>query len=192
MSISAIWTWGIGAVAVMGTWITLHEKLINSVLKFFDWIAHRKPLQTDAHLADIPKHTIRAAAHPQINALTWAEASFQDKPAMQVVGDFDVTNIWTDGVRLFSARLRYKLKWWRHYREHVTVPLVQSVRSTMSGSYAIPPKASTHVRLGFTFVERDRPPPCVLLADIVFVDQFGNEHWLRRQKFKHHTVMFDS
>jgi hypothetical protein len=108
---------------------------------------------------------------------------------LQIVGDFNATNVWTDNVRLAGALIRYK-RWGISRTEHGDVS-VKDLRSQYSGNYPIPPNQMTWVRVSFHFVPKHREPGKRLKADIAIIDQFDNRHWLKGLVFKNINAMLD-
>jgi hypothetical protein len=192
MSVSALWTGILGSGVL--AWISLHYGMIDRVIKIFQWIWGRLSGRAAAgdYPAKLPRQTIKIARMPRLNALAWGEAAMAKKTAIQIMADLNVTNVSGGPIRILSARIRYRLGWsWRR-RNHVTDVGVQDARSGYSGGYDIAPGATAKVRVANVFREKDRPTPnTVLVADVALMDQFNNEHWLRRQKFKHFEHILD-
>jgi|GEM_PF-2945154 len=99
-----------------------------------------------------------------------------DQPAMQIVGDLNVTNISKYGVFVMGAKLRKP--------KAVGHALVRTHDSNMhSQKHIIPQGGVSDLRFDF-FVqplvcEKGKP----FNADVAIVDQFGNEHWLKGLEF---------
>jgi hypothetical protein len=136
-----------------------------------------------------PSKTMVALVNPRINALYWGHATVAGKPGMQVVGDFIVTNVTKGDLLLPIGILRYRRGMIR--KRVRTGPMVKHAPSGYSSSsYSIPPMDTADVRVGFIYPDPDRPSPGDFAADVGFVDQFGNHHWLRRLQFKHPEKMY--
>jgi hypothetical protein len=94
------------------------------------------------------------------------------QPMMQIVGDFDVTNMTTYPIVLSAVKMK-KPK----YYGHVTV--------WHESNNQIPPGALRKIRFHFhlspPFLKQGEP----LEADIAVLDQFGNEHWIRNVHFRY-------
>jgi hypothetical protein len=137
----------------------------------------------------LPIKTVIAMVEPAINALWWGHSTFSGVPGMQVVGDFNVTNIWSGDVRLLVGLLRYRRGLVRHVVR--CDPGVRDTKSVYTGPYPIPSGRTSHVRLDFMYPDRQRrEEPGDFVADVGFVDQFGNHHWVRGLRFKHPEKMF--
>jgi hypothetical protein len=108
------------------------------------------------------------------NALWWHMGLMGDQPAMQIAGELGVTNISKSHVYLMGAKLR-KPKTVGH--TYVRVPGSNIL------SYTIPEGGVGDLRFDF-FVQ---PPVCAqgrsFKTDVAIVDQFGNEHWVKRLEF---------
>lgn len=125
---------------------------------------------------DVPRKTVILIPISRQNALWWHMGSMGDQPAMQIVGDLNVTNISKYGVYVMGARLR-KPKAVGHV-------LVRAHDSNMySTKHIIPQGGVSDLRFDF-FVQ---PPVCEkgkpFKADVAIIDQFGNEHWLKALEF---------
>jgi hypothetical protein len=127
--------------------------------------------------------TIVAFPQPRFNALWWSKGSLRDKPILQVVGDFNITNIWSKNVRLSGAVLRYK-RWLIFSHEVRGDASVKDLASQYSGNYPVPPNAMTWLRVQFHFTIRRKFPTKDFIADVAVVDQFNNYHWLTKLRFK--------
>ena len=192
MTISALWTGILGSGVL--AWISLHYGLIDRVIKIFQWIWGRLSgrAAAEGYPTKLPRKTIKIARMPRLNALAWGEAMMANKTAIQMVADLNVTNVSGGPIRILSARIRYRLGWSWRLRNHMTDVNVQDIRSGYSGGYDIASGATVKVRVANVFREKNRPAPnTVVVADIALVDQFNNEHWLRRQRFKHFEHMLD-
>ena len=139
----------------------------------------------------VPQRTVVLVQMPQINALWWAEGSMGDRPMLQVVGDFNVTNIWSNDIKLAGAILKYKhcLILSRTARGDAAVKDLQSV---YSGTYPIPPNEMTWLRVSFHFRPKGKMPKGVFKASVAAIDQFGNHHWVSDLRFKHVNAMYET
>jgi hypothetical protein len=93
---------------------------------------------------------------------------------LQAVGDFLVTNIWTKDISVPVAVLRYRQGLIRKRCRGDAAVLEE--RSGSSGRYAIRPNAMTRVRMHFTVPNTSREERKPLVADVIRLDQFNNEH----------------
>jgi hypothetical protein len=182
-ALSAILAIAVTMVTVTSNAFGVLDKLV-SVLRWM-WRTVRRGAADG-----VPTKTLIVLVNPRITALYWGYAGTGTLPGMQVVGDFVVTNITAGPVQLPVGVLRYRQRRWDVARKSVhTSPLVKDLGSQYSGRYAIPPKGTTDVRIGFVYSEPERPPLENFVADVALVDQFGNHHWLRGLRFKHPTKM---
>ncbi|WP_434717186.1 hypothetical protein P5X00_40025 (plasmid) [Paraburkholderia sp. A2RO-4L] len=178
----------IAGLAGIATLISNLGKIFSAVSSLLSWLTGR--LKDKDAAQGLPKRTIVAVQQSQINALWWHLGRMGDRPMVQVVGDFNTTNVWTDNVRLTGAILRY-----RHwgFRSHTVRgdASVKDLRSAYSGNYPIPPNEMTRVRVGFHYLLKHRTPGKRFRADLAIIDQFGNHHWIRGLVFRHTDAMFD-
>lgn len=140
----------------------------------------------------VPSKTIAIVQQPRINALWWSEGSMADRPMLQVVGDFNVTNVWSKEIKLAGALLRYK-RWFIPTRTIRGDSSVKDLKSVYSGTYHIPPNQMTWLRVSFHFIPKDGVPKDVgiLKASVAVIDQFGNHHWVENLSFKHPSAMLE-
>jgi hypothetical protein len=66
---------------------------------------------------------------------------------------------------------------------------VKDVRSPYHGRYAIPPNEMTAMRVHFTVPNVARVESKPLVADVIVIDQFNNEHVVRGLVFKNTNHM---
>ncbi|MFM0729333.1 hypothetical protein PQQ52_02400 [Paraburkholderia sediminicola] len=175
-----------GITSVMGVLANL-GKIISKVTHALAWCRAR--LAGNDHAAGLPTKTIVAIQQPRINALWWSMGKMGDKPMLQIVGDFNTTNVWTDNVRLAGALIRYR-RWGVLSRTERGDTTVKDLRSQYSGNYPIPPNEMTRVRVSFHFLPKHREPNKRFKVDIAIIDQFDNRHWLKGLIFKHVDAMF--
>jgi hypothetical protein len=183
MDVQAITTIAVGAGAVL-TVVTNAFGILDKLISAGRWVGHKVRRGAGSN---VPTKTLIALVHPRINALYWGDATLMGKPGMQVVGDFIVTNTSMTDALIPVGVLRYRRGIWR--KRVRTSPLVKHLKSGYSGSYGIASGATSEVRMGFIFLEPDKPPPGDFVADVAFVDQFGNYHWLKGLRFKHPSKM---
>jgi len=122
------------------------------------WVSRYKP--------KVPRETLRFVSHPQ--ASQWNPGTVKGQPAMQVHSKWYATNITDHNVLLLSVRLR---------KPAVNGSVcVQHPHSNYFGNYPILPGATTEAIADFWIT----PPLCKpgedYKADLIFIDQFGNDH----------------
>ena len=134
------------------------------------WIASLRGSKLAGTL-DVPRKTMIVMPLSRPNALWWHMGTMNGQPAMQVVGTLSVTNISQHAVHVMHARLRK--------------PRLQGEAFTpsQSGNAAIPERAVCEVTLHFWIQPVRRARRGVIKLDVSLVDQFGNDHWLRRLSF---------
>jgi hypothetical protein len=177
------WLAGVGGLLTV---IRNGQSVIGGIVSAFKWLIGfftKLPATTDG----IPKRTVVLIQETRINALWWHQGTWGDKPMLQVVGDFMVTNIWTKEIKLPAAELRYRQglvrKRWRGDAS------VKDVDSVYHGRYAIPPNVMTPMRIHFTVPNASRDERKPLVADVIVIDQFNNEHLLKGLVFKNTSHM---
>ena len=159
----------LGLLTILGTIFGWFGKAWRWVLSLF----RQKP---SVGLIDVPSKTMILIPVSRQNALWWHMGSMGDQPAMQIVGDLNITNISKYDVVVMGAKLR-KPKAIGH-------ALVRSRDSSMySQKHSIPQGGISDLRFDF-FVqppvsEKDK----LFKADVAIIDQFGNEHWLKGLEF---------
>ena len=159
----------VGLLTVLGTIFGWFGKAWHWAFSLFKSKPHAGVIQ-------VPTKTIILIPVSRPNALWWHMGSASGQPAMQIVGDLNVTNISKYGVFIMGAKLRKP--------KAVGHALVREHTSRMYGTeYVIPEGAVSDLRFNF-FVQ---PPVCdsgkPFKADVAIIDQFGNEHWLNALEF---------
>jgi len=137
-----------------------------------------------------PRRTIVAIEQPRPNALSWGFSKSGTTPTRYAIADFNVTNIWTQDIRLAGALLRYRHRLLAH-RTARGQTLVKDFQSEYSGDYPLRPDQMTWVRVSFLDPLAAEPPAGDFIADVAIIDQFGNHHWHRRLRFRHQNRMLD-
>lgn len=147
--------------------IDLFEKLFGSVL------FHKNKKVGRVYL-------VREA---RFNATWWHAGTFQGSTKrMQIVGDYHVTNGFDQDIHLPSAKLKTR-KLFRATTVTDGQVLVKDLGSVYSGDYPIPAGAKTTLRFTFSDVPMLQQEGMDLIADVAIIDQFANEHWIKRVRF---------
>lgn len=124
---------------------------------------------------EVPSKTMVLIPVSRQNALCWHMGSIGDQPAMQIVGDLNVTNISKYGVFVMGVKLR---------KPRAVGHVLVCPRGAITYSTDVIPQ-STVFDLRFDFWVQ--PPVCEkgkpFKGDVAIVDQFGNEHWLKGLEF---------
>jgi hypothetical protein len=190
MNVHAIYPILIAAIPIVGL-ITNVFGVLDKVIAAGRWVLHKvRPANAPGTQLRIPNKTVIAMIDPRANSQYWAAATVAEQPGYQLVGDFSVTNVWDGPVRLLVGLARYR-RWFFLRKVVKTDPLVKDALLGMVGHYAVRPGDTTFVRLVFIFREAKGPKePRSFVADICFVDQFNNHHWLRGLQFKHANNLF--
>jgi len=161
----------IGLLTILGTifgWFGNAWRYISSLFK-------QKPA---VGVIDVPSKTMILIPVSRHNALWWHMGAMGDQPAMQIVGDLNVTNISKYGVFVMGAKLRKP--------KAVGHALVREHDSNMYGTkHVIPQGAVSDLRFDFFVQPPVRENGEVFTADVAIIDQFGNEHWLKDLEFKY-------
>mgnify|MGYP003386150400 CR=1 FL=1 len=159
----------IGLLTILGTIFGWFGKAWHWVTSLFS----KKPA---AGIIDVPSKTMILLPVSHQNAIWWHMGSMGDQPAMQIVGDLNVTNISKYNVVVMGAKLRKP--------KAVGHAMVRAHDSNIYGQkHAIPQGGISDLRFDF-FVQ----PPVIeegklFKADVAIIDQFGNEHWLKGMEF---------
>ena len=103
--------------------------------------------------------------------------SMSGKPAMQIVGRFNVTNITKYGVILSAVKMKKP-----RYMGNV---MVKDSMSKLHGMYQIPPAGYTDMSFDFWIIPAFKKQGESFVADIAVLDQFGNEHWIKKVRFNY-------
>lgn len=159
----------IGVLTILGT-------IFGWFGKVWQWLAGIFRGKSSTGVIDVPRKTLILIPVARQNALWWHMGSMDGQPAMQIVGDLNVTNISKYGVFVMGARLR-KPKAIGH-------ALVRAHNSnTYDTKHVVPQGGVSDLSFDF-FVQppvREKGKP--FKADVAIVDQFGNEHWLKDLEF---------
>ncbi len=122
----------------------------------------------------VPRETVRVL--PQVYGCFWSEASVSGKPAMQVVGQWHVTNITGDPVLLLRTRIAKPETDGQTFTRHPE-------RGTF-GQYPILPGQTTEVDSNFVIIPPIRKVGEDLKVTLFLTDQYGNDHKIRNVVFK--------
>jgi hypothetical protein len=152
---------------------------------FFGWVGavwfwvrnlfRRRPNSGTSH---IPKQTvIILPSQQQHTPFWWHMGGQRGKPSMQIVARLQVTNIADGDVLLSGVKLR---------KPNVTGHII--VENFETGIFGM--NAIQRGRLAEAMIDLWIQPPVknageVFMADLYILDQFGNEHWLKRVEFKY-------
>ena len=159
----------IGILTILGT-------IFGSFGKTWRWVMSLFKPRPLVGVIEVPSKTMVLIPVARQNALWWHMGAMGDQPAMQIVGDLNVTNISKYGVFVMGAKLR-KPKAIGH-------ALVRAHDSNMySTKHVIPQGGVSDLRFDFFVQPPVRQEGQLFKADIAIIDQFGNEHWLKGLEF---------
>jgi hypothetical protein len=154
------------ALAILGTLFGWFGKLWTFLARLF---------RSDAVASKLPKRTLILHAPTRERDLWWHMGSVGKKPAMQLVGSIRVTNI--AGHTIFPMHVKLN-------KPKVTGPIDIVVDHQIVNPRIGIPRETVRELTFALFIE---PAPCEIgrpfRANIAVVDQFGNEHWLKRLTF---------
>jgi len=163
----------IGIIVGVGTILGFVTGFFSKVL---NWIKNK--IKKEPNVFDIPKKTIIIVPIPYSNATWWHMGSSRDKPAMQIVGGFTVTNITKYDILLTVAKMKKPKK-------SLGPVSVKDVNSQYHGNYPIPPGTTTNMTFDFWIIPPFKEKGENFTADIKILDQFGNEHLIKKVEFKY-------
>ena len=123
----------------------------------------------------IPKKTIVIAPTSNKRKFWWHMGSVSGDPAMQIVGRCEVTNITKYNISLSAVKMKKP--------RHMGMIMVKDTESQYHGRYPIPSGALTNVSFDFWVVPPFKEKGKSFCADIAILDQFGNEHWIKKVEF---------
>lgn len=154
--------------------LTIFGIIFGWIGKILCWVSSTFKLKS--LVGDIPSRTMILIPVANQNSLWWHMGAVGDQPAMQIVGDLNITNVSKGDVFVMGAKLK-KPKAIGH-------AMVRAQGSNSYGSKNIIPEGGvSDLRFDF-FVQ---PPVSELnqsfKADVAIIDQFGNEHWLKGLEF---------
>ncbi len=155
------------------------------VVKFGFWVYDeiQKRKQSTAQGYKIPPRTLTITVQQQ-REYWWHMGSTQHDPAMQIVGQFTITNVYSRPVRALQVKLRYGFLG----RKAIIGDLVvsQHLNSNFYGEFEIPPNdtrnATFHIWL-YPPVEKEHQT--FVAHSVVVMDHFGNQHKVKGVKFEY-------
>ncbi len=124
---------------------------------------------------DIPRQTLRLLPLPQHEPMWWHTGTMSKKPAMQVVGEIRATNISRYNILISAVKLKRP-----KVIGHATIigPAVEE-----NGEFLIPENGTCRVRFHCWVVPPVKQETQDFVTDIALIDQYGNEHWMKKVKF---------
>jgi hypothetical protein len=128
---------------------------------------------------NVPKSTLVILPEHE-HRLWWHMGGQGGQPAMQIVGDFYLTNISPEEILVPKTFMTaYYCRWGlipvhKKVEGHVFVRLSQG---ETFGGYHIPPRSTTDCRADWWVQPPIKTKGKKLRGRVCFIDQFGNEHW---------------
>ena len=161
----------VGALAILGT-------VFGWFAKAASWLVSLFKAKPSPALIDIPTKTMILVPVSRQNALWWHMGSMAGQPAMQIVGDLNITNVSKYGVVVMGARLRKPRAVGHAF-----------VREQTSGTYSsksvVPQGGISDLRFDFFVQPPVKREGDSFMGDVAIIDQFGNEHWLKGLEFRY-------
>lgn len=154
---------------------------VAGVVKFGFWAFDEWQKRKAHEGLHIPDKTLQMAPMPDGHCW-WAMGKRGDDPTMQIVGRMFVTNISAIEVRVPHAELRYGLLG----RKKVSgLPSVnRGPDDNLHGMFDIPPGETRTMSFDFwVFPAVVGPKEAFIAHSVRFMDQFGNQHTVRRVRF---------
>ena len=150
----------------------IYGVITNAIWAIIQWIVSLKIKYNDIK---IPKKTIIII--PNYDTF-WHMGSSSDKPAMQIVGRFQVTNITKNDILLTSAIIKKS--------KTQGLVMVKDYQSNYYGDYnKIPAGHTTNITIDFWISPPFKKEGESFVSDIAILDQFANKHWIKQIEFKY-------
>ena len=140
---------------------------------FFRWLWDR----ATSSGPKIPRKTLALVVEGTGHECWWHMGKSGGDPAMQIVARFSATNISDFGVLPTSARMRKP-----RFLGHV---MTQKHDENIYGSYIIPTGVITKLAVDFWVTPPVKNEGATFKADIAIIDQFGNQHWVKKVEFQY-------
>ena len=164
------------AVAIAVGVLTIFGTIFGWFRKTWLWTRSRFKRGASPGTIDVPTKTMILIPTPRANALWWHMGAIGNEPAMQIVGDLNITNISKYGIFVMGARLRKP--------NAIGHALVRAQNQNLYDSkHLVPPGAVSDLRFSFFVQPPVQAEGKAFRADVAIVDQFGNEHWLTGLRF---------
>src|SRR5262245_36505592 len=166
----------IGVIGVAGT-------AFAGFVKFLFWVFDewRKRKNHDGFSAPVGE-TLRFASKPEGNCW-WHMGGRRGEPTMQIAGSLFATNVASVPIRIPQIQLRYGL-WGRKRVSGMALVSRGSCENTY-GMYDILPGETRDVSFDFwVYPPVKEPIEHFTQHSVVFMDQFGNRHVVKRLQFR--------
>jgi hypothetical protein len=146
---------------------------------FFSWLISAIKQLLVSEKNQIPRKTLVLLPLPRENAIWWHMGGVGGEPAMQICADLRVTNISRHNIMLTAFKLK-KPNSIGHAHPFNQTDIIKE-----GSEFLIPAGASVEVRCHCWVQPPVKNKEQEFKADIAVVDQFGNEHWMKKVKFKY-------
>jgi len=147
---------------------------------FFGWVAEkvRNVFKPSNAIHNIPRKTLVLLPKANPNTTWWDMGAYRGEPAMRIVGHFTVTNISKFNVLPTLVKMK-KPKILGHV-------MCRKMDENSYGGFMIPGGGTTDLSYDFWIIPPVKEKGESFKADIAFVDQYGNEHWVKGVNFPYH------
>lgn len=141
------------------------------------WAWFRQRISGSEYVYSVPRKTIVMVPRGGTRDHIWRirHEKEHEGPEMRVHGYFKVTNISKFTILLVVAKMKRPKAF-----GHVSV---NRVGSAGWGAYGIPAASTTDLAFNFRLAPPIRKESEDFVTDIAIVDQFGNEHWIKKVRF---------
>ena len=155
---------------------------IGGFIKFLFWAYDELQKRKKHEGFSAPTKTLRLATKPE-NTCWWHMGKKGDEPTMQIVGGLFATNTASVPVRIPQVEIQYGFL--GRKRAAGMVLFSRSWRENMYGMYDIPPGETRDVSFDFwVYPPVEKPENAFAACAVVFIDQFGNRHKMKRVSFR--------
>jgi hypothetical protein len=160
------WQAIIGGIIAFVGYITGFFRWVLKRLSWFPWRAKSKVEQKGISLTFVPND-------PRCH---WGGAKLNDQSGTHVQGRWDVTNSSESDVMILKARLgKHQTRFAQVSTHH------PEDERNFFGKYPIRSHEMSEVLADFTFFPSIGRAPEPIISDVIFTDNFGNEHRVRTQ-----------
>jgi hypothetical protein len=159
------WKTIVGGLVVIGGFIV---SIIRWGLKPLHWLQSRTK-------SKVRQKSVSLIFVPNDLHCRWSEAELNDKPATFVQGRWHVTNTAESDVTIVKATLsKYETSF-----VHISTHHPNDEKNVFRGNYPILYNHKSEVSADFTFFPPIGRAPKPIISDVIFTDNFANEHRVR-------------
>ncbi len=156
----------------MSGYIVIIFELISKLLI---WLLDRLPGKK-TNDPNVPNQTLRLVLQPR--GAWWHMGLRNNKPVMQILAQWYVTNITTEPVIVTNGFIKKP-------KTETTLTLIKHPNKNVFGGFPILPRRTTQLMLDFWIQPPIYKENKSFKADIIIVDQFGNKHKVKNIEFKY-------